>query len=189
MSQASKKSGGRSPSDLWNTHIKKGKEIFKGHYKEICNYCSYSKHKGSSQDFEEHLANNCPNVPISWKTISNPFFIDFLKTLQQRYIPPSHEVLSGHLFSQKSCDGWTNLSNESIWGFFIYIPDHCEYLWSLKDLSAQSHTANLIAEELDKIIQIIGSNKYSAIVTDTGANVQNAREIISTRYNNILNIH
>ncbi|CAG8586751.1 43624_t:CDS:2 [Gigaspora margarita] len=119
MLQASKKSGDRQPSDLWNTHIRKGKKISKGHYEEICNYCSYSKHKGSLQNFEEHLANNCPNVPkrtneinkacikafvicsISWKTISNPFFIDFLKTLQPGYIPPSHEVLSGHLFSQE----------------------------------------------------------------------------------------
>ncbi|CAG8832362.1 45728_t:CDS:2, partial [Gigaspora margarita] len=36
---------------------------------------------------------------------------------------------------------------------------HCEYLWSLKVLLAQSHTANLIAKELDKIIQIIAKLK------------------------------
>ncbi|CAG8768510.1 20539_t:CDS:2 [Dentiscutata erythropus] len=161
MSQASKKLGGRPPSDLWNTHIKKGKEVSKGHYEGICNYCPYSKHKGSPQDFEEHLANNCPNVPsdirqtylnkvltrsknskeisikkiyqtkmsdfnesskltiertneinkacikafvicgISWRTINNPFFIDFLKTLRPGYISPSYEVLSGRLFAQE----------------------------------------------------------------------------------------
>ncbi|CAG8620266.1 10293_t:CDS:2 [Dentiscutata heterogama] len=81
MSQANKKSGGRPPASLWDVHIKKGNEVSKGHYQGTCNYCSYSQHKGSPQDFEEHLANNCPNVP--------------------RYNPPSSEVLSGRIFSQE----------------------------------------------------------------------------------------
>ncbi|CAG8853174.1 5335_t:CDS:1, partial [Gigaspora margarita] len=54
------------------------------------------------------------------------------------------------------CDGWTNNLNESIWNFLIYTPDHCEYLWCLKNLSDQSHTGVLIAEELKKIIETIG---------------------------------
>ncbi|KAF0513466.1 zinc finger bed domain-containing protein 1-like [Gigaspora margarita] len=84
MSQVSKKSGGRPPSDLWNTHIKKGKEISKGNYKEICNYCPYSKYKGSPQDFEEHLANNCLNVPSNIRqTYLNKVLID-LKTLKNQ---------------------------------------------------------------------------------------------------------
>ncbi|CAG8803600.1 17506_t:CDS:1, partial [Gigaspora margarita] len=49
---------------------------------------------------------------------------------------------------------------------------HCEYLWSLKDLLAQSHTANLNAEELDKIIEIIGNEKFSTVVLNAGSNVQ-----------------
>ncbi|CAG8814272.1 22370_t:CDS:1, partial [Dentiscutata erythropus] len=40
------------------------------------------------------------------------------------------------------------------------------------DLLAQSYTANLIAEELEKIIEIIGSNKFSAVVSNAGSNVQ-----------------
>ncbi|CAG8799053.1 11796_t:CDS:1, partial [Dentiscutata erythropus] len=67
MSQANKNIGGRPPASIWNIYIKKGKEISKGHYQETCNYCSYFKHKGSPQDFEEYLANNCPNVPSDIK--------------------------------------------------------------------------------------------------------------------------
>jgi len=63
MSQSSRKSAGRPPSDIWDSHFKKGKEVSKGHYEGSCNYCSFFQNKGSPQDFEDHLANNCPNVP------------------------------------------------------------------------------------------------------------------------------
>src|SRR6266487_347253 len=62
-SQSSKKITGRPPSDIWDSYFKKGKEISKGHYEGSCNYCSFFQNKGSPQDFEDHLANNCPNVP------------------------------------------------------------------------------------------------------------------------------
>ncbi|CAG8527968.1 9829_t:CDS:1, partial [Scutellospora calospora] len=61
MSQVGKKER-RLPSDIWNNHFTKDKEISKGHYEETCNYCFYHQTKGSSQDFKEHLANNCSNV-------------------------------------------------------------------------------------------------------------------------------
>ncbi|CAG8490595.1 3426_t:CDS:2, partial [Cetraspora pellucida] len=89
ISETSKNISGRPPSDLWDKHIKKGKKVSKGHYERTCNYCSYFKHKGSLQEFEKHLANNCPNVP------------NFLKTLRLGYIPPSYEILSECLFSQE----------------------------------------------------------------------------------------
>ncbi|CAG8611709.1 8396_t:CDS:2, partial [Cetraspora pellucida] len=62
MSETSKKIGGQPPSDLWDKHIKKDKKILKGHYKGTCNYCSYYKYKGSLQEFDEHLANNCAKL-------------------------------------------------------------------------------------------------------------------------------
>ncbi|CAG8716642.1 13886_t:CDS:2, partial [Cetraspora pellucida] len=69
ISETSKKIGGRPLSDLWDKHIKKGKEISKDHYEGTCNYCLYYKYKGSSQEFKEHLANNCPNVPNNIRQI------------------------------------------------------------------------------------------------------------------------
>ncbi|CAG8830745.1 44488_t:CDS:2, partial [Gigaspora margarita] len=222
MSQSRRKSAGRPPSDIWDSHFKKDKEVSKGHYEGTCNYY-----------FEDHLANNCPNVSsdiqqkylnkilerfgnpknslikknvqtkmidfhessklslerineinkacvkafvicgIPWSIIKNPFFIDFLKTLHPGYTPPSREVLSGHHLSQEiatvnlkiiqklnfsknltiACDGWTNNLNESIWNFLIYTPDRCKYLWCLKNLSNESHTGVLIAEEIKKILE------------------------------------
>src|SRR5256885_11807877 len=40
-----------------------------------------------------------------------------------------------------------------------------------------------LANELEEIIQKIGPEKFSAIVTDAGANIQNAQDRKSTRLN------
>ncbi|KAF0495843.1 zinc finger bed domain-containing protein 1-like [Gigaspora margarita] len=42
--------------------------------------------------------------------------------------------------------------------------------------------------EIKKIIETIGSEKFSAITTDAGSNIQNARQLISAKFPNILNL-
>ncbi|GES85533.1 ribonuclease H-like domain-containing protein [Rhizophagus clarus] len=145
---------------------------------------------------------------IAWHVIENPFFVEFLKTLCPGYTPPSKDLLSGKLLSQEtavvnarvikelknaadltlSCDGWTNSANESIWNFLIHTSNHREYLWCLKDLSNTSHTGKFLAEIIEEIIDKFGPAKFSAIVTDSGANIRNARQIITEKYKNILNV-
>ncbi|GET02621.1 ribonuclease H-like domain-containing protein [Rhizophagus clarus] len=128
---------------------------------------------------------------IAWHVIENPFFVEFLKT---GYTPPSKDLLSGKLLSQEtavvntrvikelknaadltlSCDGWTNSANESIWNFLIHTSNHREYLWCLKKLSNTSHTGEFLAEIIEEIIDKFEPAKFSAIVTDSGANIRNA---------------
>jgi len=55
-------------------------------------------------------------------------------------------------------------------------------------LSNESHTGSLLAKEMEEVLEKIGVEKFSAVVSDAGANVQNARQIITTKYNNILNV-
>ena len=56
------------------------------------------------------------------------------------------------------------------------------------DLSEHSHTANYVAEVIKEVIEKIGPNKISAIVSDNAANVRNARRIIQEKYPNIENV-
>jgi len=70
----------------------------------------------------------------------------------------------------------------------IHTPEHHEYLWSLRNLTKESHTKDLLAKEIEQIIEIIGPNKFSAIVTDAGANIQAARRVITEKYRHIINI-
>ncbi|RHZ76180.1 hypothetical protein Glove_202g62 [Diversispora epigaea] len=209
-----------------------------------CKYCKKKWNKGSPQELEAHLANNCLSVSpevheiflniiikkiensskkrkidanqlkisdfhkstkltperineinrslikafvicgISWHIIENHFFIEFLKTFRPAYEPPSREVLSDVLLSQKTavvnfriikklkdqsnltlaCDRWSNPSNKSIWNFVVYTADHYEYLWSLRNLSDKSHTNEFLINKLENVLEKIGHEKFSAIV-------------------------
>jgi hypothetical protein len=70
----------------------------------------------------------------------------------------------------------------------IHTPKHQEYLWCLKDLSSESHTGEFLAQTVEEIMKKIGPEKFSAIVSDSGANIRNARQIITEKHKNILNV-
>ena len=46
----------------------------------------------------------------------------------------------------------------------------------------------ILAKELEEIIEQIGVKRFSVIVSDAGANIQNAHKLIVEKYPNILNI-
>jgi hypothetical protein len=85
-------------------------------------------------------------------------------------------------------DGWTDPSGKSLWNFIIHTADNHEYLWKLKDLSHLSHTSQLLKESIQEILEEIGNEKFSAIVTDGGSNCDAARQLIVKQYPHILNL-
>ena len=60
--------------------------------------------------------------------------------------------------------------------------DRKEYLYQLRDLSLVKHTAQLLAEEIEKVLKKIGPDRFAAIVTDNASNCAAARKIISEKY-------
>jgi hypothetical protein len=85
-------------------------------------------------------------------------------------------------------DGWSSEKNYSYWNFIIMTPERHEYLYQLCDFSEESHTGEFLAEKIKNILEEIGSNRFSAIVTDNGANVRLARDKIVQSYPHIFNI-
>ena len=69
-------------------------------------------------------------------------------------------------------DGWTSGTHRSIWNFTIMTPSRKEYLYQLRDLSEDSHTAEYLSEVLKQIIDEIGADRISAIVSDNASNVR-----------------
>jgi hypothetical protein len=65
----SKNLGGKPKSIIWNTYVRQGKEVSKGHYEATCLYCNTFWHKGSPQSIEAHFANECLKVPIEVKRL------------------------------------------------------------------------------------------------------------------------
>lgn len=63
-----------------------------------------------------------------------------------------------------------------------------EYLYQLRDLSGDSHTAEYLSTVIEDVIVNIGESRISAVVSDNAANVKNARKIIHEKYPSIENV-
>ena len=63
-----------------------------------------------------------------------------------------------------------------------------EYLYKLSDLSENSHTGEYLADQIKEVINSIGSNKFSAIVSDNARNVKKARELINKEFPSIQDV-
>jgi hypothetical protein len=85
-------------------------------------------------------------------------------------------------------DGWSSPNNKSIWNFTILTPTRKEYIFRLSDLSNDSHTGDYLAEKIDEILNKVGPEKFSAIISDNGSNVRKARDIIVNKYPSIENV-
>ena len=85
-------------------------------------------------------------------------------------------------------DGWTSKRGESLYNYMVTTAERKEYLISLKDYSLESHTGEFLASEISKIIEIVGKEKFAAIVTDSAANCRVAREKTQEKYPHISNI-
>ncbi|CAG8487860.1 13343_t:CDS:2 [Cetraspora pellucida] len=127
---------------------------------------------------------------IAFHIINNPFFINALK-LNSSYEAPLYEVLSEHLLNIKiakvinkvnkiigsatnltvGLNSWTFSNGLSIWNFVIIILSQEEYFYELSNYLDQSHIAKFLTSKIELIVNHIGSNKISAIISDNGANI------------------
>jgi hypothetical protein len=85
-------------------------------------------------------------------------------------------------------DGWSNPKSNSIYNFIITTPNRKEFLYSLKDFSAESHTADFLASKIQEVIEEIGQEKFAAVVSDNASAIAAARRKISETYPHIINI-
>lgn len=75
-----------------------------------------------------------------------------------------------------------------MWNFVIHTSDGKDILWRISDLSDESHTAENLSQKIEEILNEIGTQRFSAIVTDSGANINLARKIINQKFPYIINI-
>jgi hypothetical protein len=83
-------------------------------------------------------------------------------------------------------DGWTSPLGQSLYVFLIMTPDRKEIIHCIKDLSADSHTANFLADQLNEVITEVGAEHFAAVVSDHASACAAAKRIISERYKHIL---
>jgi len=63
-----------------------------------------------------------------------------------------------------------------------------EYLYSLQNFSSNYHMTEFLTNKIDKMIKKIRSNKIRTIVLNNTTNIKAAREAISLKYLNIMNL-
>ncbi|CAG8490245.1 27547_t:CDS:2 [Racocetra persica] len=61
-------------------------------------------------------------------------------------------------------------------------PDHKEFLYALCDLSYVSYTADLLFDEIEKILIKIGSEKFIRVISDNASTIAAARRQINQKY-------
>jgi hypothetical protein len=85
-------------------------------------------------------------------------------------------------------DGWTSPLGQSLYAFVIMTPERKEIIHCIKNLSANSHTATFLADQLDEVITEVGAEKFAAVVSDHASACAAAKRIIAERHNHILPI-
>uniref|UniRef100_U9SM53 DUF659 domain-containing protein n=1 Tax=Rhizophagus irregularis (strain DAOM 181602 / DAOM 197198 / MUCL 43194) TaxID=747089 RepID=U9SM53_RHIID len=108
----------------------------------------------------------CCGIPFS--VVEHPFFIEMFKKACPGYTLPSCDKLSGIMLSHLA----------------VKIEDKIDTIFKN---TTNLTLAQLIAEEIEKVLKDIGPNKFVAIVTDNTANCAAARNIISEKYPFIFN--
>ncbi|GBC18735.2 zinc finger BED domain-containing protein 4-like [Rhizophagus irregularis DAOM 181602=DAOM 197198] len=81
-------------------------------------------------------------------------------------------------------DGWSNINRESVQNFVICTPKPLFFdaIYS----GEESHTAKWVADEIIKQMEIVGINKFSAVITDTASVMKAAWGIIEDSYPSIV---
>src|SRR5688572_6274251 len=146
----------------------------------------------------------CCGIPFS--IVSNPFFIDFVKSLCPAYELPNRVTFAGSWVNQElatvatiiydeaqsstnitlGIDGWAGPNGQSIYAFILILPTGKEYIHSLKDFSLYSHTADFISKEILKVIEDVGCDKFSSVVSDNASTMVAAKKLVNEKYPHIL---
>lgn len=93
------------------------------------------------------------------------------------------EELNSSSVLHMQCDGWSNIRNESILNFIVTQPK--PFFVDFVATEAKRHTAEYLAEQMDKVMQKYGPEKFYSAIGDGAANEQAALRILKSKYPHI----
>ncbi|GBC36080.2 ribonuclease H-like domain-containing protein [Rhizophagus irregularis DAOM 181602=DAOM 197198] len=121
---------------------------------------------------------------IPFNVIENPFVIDLFKDLNPGYSPPSRTTLSDRLVTEEHIRVGLAIDRDLEQSEHLTLGKYKLILYVRLEL----HTSEFLTEEISKIIEKLGSDKFAAIVTDNASNCRVARQNIHQTYPHIWNI-
>ena len=82
-------------------------------------------------------------------------------------------------------DGWTSPVGQSFYAFIIFTKSGKEFIHSIQNLSKESHTSQYISEKIIEVIELVGPEKFSAVVSDNASSMVKAKKLVNEKYENI----
>jgi len=166
---------------------------------------SYSE----QQNIDRYLLRAVIMNGISFRTVNNDFFIEFVKKLNPSYDPPNRKKLAHEVLTQEvvyvenknesllaeaahltlNIDGWSDQCHRSLYEYNVITDSRKAIVLSLIDVSSFSHTANFLVNRLESVLARISTNinitsKIRAIVTDNPNTMHKMREMFISKPGN-----
>lgn len=136
--------------------------------------------------------------------VEHPLWIEFFKKIRPAYTVPSRcristtyldaeyialqaeikEELSNSNNLHLQCDGWSNLRNESIIDFVVTtpVPRFVDFLIT----GENRHDAAYLSQEMKKIIEKYGAEKFLVVIGDNASNMRAAFRSLQKIYDHII---
>lgn len=82
------------------------------------------------------------------------------------------------------CDGWSNLRNEGILNFVVNTPK--PIFVDFVNTKDNRHTSEYLCQEMKKILEKFGPNKFLVVIGDNAANMKKACKLLQSEYPHIV---
>jgi len=137
------------------------------------------------ESLEFLLAQALYSAGVPFTFVENPFVIQFFKYLRPSFKLPNRRKIANELLDEvyedvkiqadeqiskattlcMVSDGWSNVNRESVHNFVVCTPK--PFFFDATFSSEESHTAEWISNQIIQQMDIIGIQKFSAVITDT----------------------
>jgi len=159
------------------------------------------------KELDTKLANFFFRTGISLRLVESEAFKDLIRTLNPAYEKwiPSAKTLSGPLLDQKyaKCltaleeilkssgnltlisDGWTNVRGDHIVNFCIKAPTEKPFFYTSINTSGIVQNASGVAGAIIEVIENLGPQKFSCVITDNANVMKSAWRLIEEKFPHI----
>ena len=169
---------------------------------EACSCCRLTQERKS--EIDSKLANFFFRTGISLRLVESHAFKDLVNSLNPAYAAsmPCAKTLSGSLLDQQfeKCssrleeimstsenltlvsDGWTNVRGDHIVNFCIKAPNQKPFFYDSVNTSGVRQNSQAVASEIVNVIEQLGSEKFSSVITDNAPVMKAAWKIIEAKF-------
>jgi hypothetical protein len=144
------------------------------------------------------------DAALPFTIVENQKFIDFIKCLRPSYNLPCRKSIAtsimDKIYSQIKtsvtqmleqstslsmlCDGWSDINNTPILNIIFTTPEPVFY--KAVHTQLERHTGKFIFEILNEAIEVVGSEKVHAFVSDNARNMKAAWNLLKEKYQTLI---